>query len=868
MPAQAAAAPRATRSPLAAEPLRGVRLRRPRRVVGAARRERAAERASAFRSCSTPATRTRRSSSRTRASSTTTAPGGRLAVYRTRDRGETWERMADGLPAAAWAAVLREGSAYDERSLYFGTQSGSFFALTEGDRWVEARATPAADPVGRGDGMVQVVVPSVLAAQAEGRRRFDVEAETVGDALRALPVADLIFNERGELHPASQRVRRRDGPSRAGRSGGSARGRARDTGRGHGLRRLAPGGSAHAVLLGRSAECARLDRLLADAKAGQSAVLVLRGAAGTGKTALLEYAAERAEGYRVVRAVGVESEMELPFAGLHQLCGGAARRPRAVAGAAARRARDRVRVERRRPARSLPDQPGDAQPAVRGRRGTAAAVPGRRRPVARSVVGAGARLRGPAPAGRVGRPRCSRSASRSSSTSWRGCRTCGSRDCRTRTRASCSRRSSARRWTSACAARILAEARGNPLALLELPRDVVARELAGGFGLPGELPLQSRIEASFRRRVRQLPAATQRLLLLAAAEPTGEPALLWRSAAELGIPIEAVGARRGRRHARARRAGRLPPPAPALGDLPRGVGRRSASRASGAGRGHRCRGRSRSSGLAPRPGRRSDPTRTSPTSWSARPGGRRRAAAWRRPRRSSSAPPRSRSTPPRERGVRSRPREPSSWPARPRRRCRCCRRPRTGRWTSSTRAMLRAAPAARSRSTCRRAGDAVPLLLDAARRLESLDPGLARETYLEALRAASVAGRLGGGMLTAATAARDAPPRPGRATCDRPAARWSRHPVHGRLRRERAGAQACAGRGARGGRSAGQNVRWPWIARRVAPDLFEDDTWHALATRNVQIARDAGALAVLPLALNALATAAVLRGRPRRARRR
>jgi photosystem II stability/assembly factor-like uncharacterized protein len=65
------------------------------------------------------------------------SPGGQLAVHRTRDRGQTWERMTDGLPAG-WAAVLREGAASDERSLYFGTQSGSFFALTEGDKWVEA----------------------------------------------------------------------------------------------------------------------------------------------------------------------------------------------------------------------------------------------------------------------------------------------------------------------------------------------------------------------------------------------------------------------------------------------------------------------------------------------------------------------------------------------------------------------------------------------------------------------------------------------------------------------------------------------------------------------------------------------------------
>ena len=74
-------------------------------------------------------------------------------------------------------------------------------------------------------------------------------------------------------------------------------------------------------LAGRSAEGVRLDRLLADARAGRSAVLVLRGEPGIGKTALLGYAAERAAGFQVVRAAGVESEMELPFAGLHQLCG-------------------------------------------------------------------------------------------------------------------------------------------------------------------------------------------------------------------------------------------------------------------------------------------------------------------------------------------------------------------------------------------------------------------------------------------------------------------------------------------------------------------------------------------------------------------
>src|SRR5204863_269872 len=88
--------------------------------------------------------------------------------------------------------------------------------------------------------------------------------------------------------------------------------------------------------------------------------------------------------------------------------------------------------------------------------------------------------------------------------------------------------------------RIIDEARGNPLALLELPRGVSSASLAGGFAVTDSLPLVSRVEASFRRRVDQLPEETQRLLLLGAAEPTGDPMLLWQAAAVLGLPIEAA----------------------------------------------------------------------------------------------------------------------------------------------------------------------------------------------------------------------------------------------------------------------------------------------------------------------------------------
>ena len=96
------------------------------------------------------------------------------------------------------------------------------------------------------------------------------------------------------------------------------------------------------------------------------------------------------------------------------------------------------------------------------------------------------------------------------------------------------------RLDASVAARIVAEARGNPLALLELPRASKGRDLAGGFALPST-PLSGRIEESFRRRAEQLPPDAQSLLLLAAAEPVGDPAVLWRAAARLGIgPAAAV----------------------------------------------------------------------------------------------------------------------------------------------------------------------------------------------------------------------------------------------------------------------------------------------------------------------------------------
>ena len=124
-------------------------------------------------------------------------------------------------------------------------------------------------------------------------------------------------------------------------------------------------------------------------------------------------------------------------------------------------------------------------------------------------------------------------------------------------------------WTSACGDRIVAETHGNPLALLELPRGLSPAELAGGFALPDALPLPSRIEESFRQRVERLPADTQRLLLVAAAEPIGDPTLLWRVADQLGLGAGTAGPAEDADLIDSRRQGHLSPPAPALGDLPR-----------------------------------------------------------------------------------------------------------------------------------------------------------------------------------------------------------------------------------------------------------------------------------------------------------
>ena len=129
-------------------------------------------------------------------------PDGRLGVYRTGDGGASWQLTANGLPERAWSAVLREGFAYDDGGLYFGTQSGSVWtappAATSGSRRCGTcrRSSRSKLPTSE---VAVVLLPGTLAAEAGGQKRFELQAATVGEALRQLPVANLLFDEAGEL---------------------------------------------------------------------------------------------------------------------------------------------------------------------------------------------------------------------------------------------------------------------------------------------------------------------------------------------------------------------------------------------------------------------------------------------------------------------------------------------------------------------------------------------------------------------------------------------------------------------------------------------------------------------------------------------
>src|SRR5216683_3201691 len=601
-------------------------------------------------------------------------------------------------------------------------------------------------------------------------------------------------------------------------------------------------------LAGRRSECDVLDRLVDAVRAGESRALVVAGEPGVGKTALLDYVAGRASGFRVVRAVGVQSEMELAFAGLQQLCSptldGLERLPtpqrdalRTAFGVRAGPPPDRFLVGLA--VLSLLAEVAGEQPLIclvddqQWLDRASAQVLGfvARRLGAESVgLVFAARVPGGDLAGLpelvvAGLPEAEARALLDSVTA-------APLDERVRDR-------------------IVAETRGKPLALLELARLVTPAELAGGFGLPSATPVAA-VDESIRRRVEALPAQTRRLLLVAAADPTGDPGLVWRAAGRLGIGAEAArpAAEAGLVEFGTRVRFRHP--------LVRTAAYRSASRQQRLDA-HRA--------LAEVTDLQIDPDRRAWHRAQAAPGPD-EDVAWELERSAGRAQARG--------GLAAaaafleRAAVLSPEPARRARRLLAAARARgdAGGLDAALGLLiaveagpldaLQAAEVEHLRGQIaahqRRGSDAARLLLSAARRLEPLDPALARETHLEALVAAIWAGDLDnpGGVLQAAEAAPTGPqpPRVVDVLLDAFAVRFTD------------GYAATAPALARALRlllaldvADDDAGRWFWLAGAssnavVALELWDPESWHALAARQVQAARDAGALAHLQFALD------------------
>jgi DNA-binding CsgD family transcriptional regulator len=287
-------------------------------------------------------------------------------------------------------------------------------------------------------------------------------------------------------------------------------------------------------LFGRRAECEALDRLLDEALASRSAVVVLRGDAGMGKSALLGYLSDRVTGWRVARAVGVESEIELAFNGLHQLCAPMLehleRLPEpqrdalaTVFGLSAGPPPDRflvglatltlfAEVAERQPLACLVDDAQWLDEASAQILGFVA-----RRLLAERVAIICAARTGIGDHVLTGVPALS---------------ILGLDDADAR---ALLLENVHGRLDEAVCDQIVKESHGNPLALLELPRTWNIADLAGGFGLPASSRVAGRIEQSYARRLDELPAETRLLVLAAAAEPLGDPLLLNRASTTLGL---------------------------------------------------------------------------------------------------------------------------------------------------------------------------------------------------------------------------------------------------------------------------------------------------------------------------------------------
>ena len=609
------------------------------------------------------------------------------------------------------------------------------------------------------------------------------------------------------------------------------------------------GGDPGPVLRGRRTECDALDRLLENVRGGQSQVLVVRGEAGVGKSALLEYLVQRASGCRVIRAAGHEYEMELAYAALHQLCAPVLElRPRLPAPQ-----RDALGTAFGLSAESPPDrfvvglavlgllsEAAESEPLV-------CAVDDADwldRTSALSLAFVAHRLQAES-VGLVFAVREPSVVPELSGLPELAVRGLGDDDARALLDSALPGRLDER-----VRERLVAESRGNPLALLEVPRALSSAELAGGFGLPDVKPVPNLIEQSFLRRVEPLPAETRLLLLTAAAEPVGDAALLWRAADRLGLGADVA--------ASAQEAGLIDLGALARFRHPllRSAVYRSASPLDRR-QAHRA--------LAEATDPDVDPDRKA---WHG-------AHAADAPDEAVAAElERSASRAAARGGIAAtaafleRAAALSPDTARRGRRALAAARAKfeSGAPVAAQELLavaelcpldeLQRARLARLRAeivfAVRRGRDAPPLLLEAARQLTSLDDVSAREAHLETLGAAVFGGRLNGsvGVHEAADAARAAPagsgsPRPSDLLLGGLITRFTEGYAAGvePLR------HALRAFGPDNGSTATDVMPWLWLAWLVAGDLWDDELWHELATRAVRLGRDSGALAVLPLAL-------------------
>jgi DNA-binding CsgD family transcriptional regulator len=290
-------------------------------------------------------------------------------------------------------------------------------------------------------------------------------------------------------------------------------------------------------LVDRASERAVLERLLEGVRGGESQALVLAGEPGIGKTALLEHMVERAADCRVISVSGVQSEMELAFAALQQVCAPLLDRlsavpvPQAEAlritfGLASGPVPDRLLVGLA--VLSLLAETAAEQPLLCVvddeqwlDRASAQLIAFVARRLGAESIGLVFGTRAPSDE-LTGLPQLTIEG-------------LGKAD-------ACALLDSVLtiKIEQRIRDQLVAETDGNPLALVELPRELAVAELAGGFGLPGAVTVPGNAEEMFRRRVEALPAGSRRLLLLAAADPTGDPVLLWRAAAQFGIGAPAA----------------------------------------------------------------------------------------------------------------------------------------------------------------------------------------------------------------------------------------------------------------------------------------------------------------------------------------